>query len=137
MKPVFADTLYWIGVAIPTDQWHEPSTSAKNALGEVILVTTDEVLTEFLNSLSKTPELRRIATRIVQGIMGNPNVKVVPQTRGGFLQALDRFAQRPDKQYSLVDCGSMNVIQAEGIQEVLTNDHHFEQEGFTILIRKE
>ena len=27
----------------------------------------------------------------------------------------------------------MNVIRQEGITEVLSNDHHFEQEGFTLL----
>jgi predicted nucleic acid-binding protein len=30
----------------------------------------------------------------------------------------------------------MNAMDAEGIREVLTNDHHFEQEGYTILIRR-
>ena len=29
----------------------------------------------------------------------------------------------------------MNVMYSEGIKEVLTNDRHFEQEGFVVLIR--
>jgi hypothetical protein len=28
----------------------------------------------------------------------------------------------------------MNVMDARGIREILTNDHHFEQEGFVVLI---
>ena len=28
----------------------------------------------------------------------------------------------------------MNAMDAEGITDVLTNDHHFEQEGYKILI---
>ena len=30
---------------------------------------------------------------------------------------------------------SMNVMEAEGITEILTSDHNFEQEGFTILMK--
>ena len=30
----------------------------------------------------------------------------------------------------------MNTMTAEGLTEVLTNDHHFEQEGYTVLIKK-
>ena len=29
----------------------------------------------------------------------------------------------------------MNVMEAEGITEILTTDHNFEQEGFTILMK--
>ena len=29
----------------------------------------------------------------------------------------------------------MNVMEAEGITEILTSDHNFEQEGFTILMK--
>ena len=28
----------------------------------------------------------------------------------------------------------MNTMDAEGITDVLTHDHHFEQEGFNVLI---
>lgn len=31
-------------------------------------------------------------------------------------------------------CIATNVMEAEGITDVLTSDHHFKQEGFTILM---
>jgi predicted nucleic acid-binding protein len=137
MKSVFADSLYWIAMARPNDQHKLAATAARRAVGDVVLVTTDEVLTEFLAALSKSgPQLRDAATKMVRAVLRNPNVKVIPQTRDGFLKGLDRFEQRLDKQYSLIDCVSMVVMESEGIQSVLTNDHHFEQEGFTILIRE-
>ena len=34
------------------------------------------------------------------------------------------------KEYSLTDCASMQAMQHERLTEVLTNDHHFRQEGF-------
>jgi predicted nucleic acid-binding protein len=30
----------------------------------------------------------------------------------------------------------MVVMEERGVTEILTNDHHFEQEGFQILIRR-
>jgi predicted nucleic acid-binding protein len=58
---------------------------------------------------------------------------VIPQTRQGFPEALAFYEARPDKHYSLTDCVSMQVMQREGLTEVLTNDRHFTQEGFHIL----
>jgi predicted nucleic acid-binding protein len=49
------------------------------------------------------------------------------------MAALTLYEARPDKEYSLTDCRSMVALRARGISEVLTNDHHFTQEGFTIL----
>jgi predicted nucleic acid-binding protein len=112
------------------------SLAARKRLGEVILVTTDDVLVEFLTALRKGPVLREKAVQVVRAILGNPNVKVIPHSRKSFLEGLDLYAQRQDKEYSLTDCISMNVMKSESIQESLTNDDHFEQEGFRVLIEK-
>ncbi len=58
---------------------------------------------------------------------------VLPQTRADFDAALAFYDSRPDKEYSLTDCRSMVALRDQRISEVLTNDHHFVQEGFTIL----
>jgi hypothetical protein len=51
MKAVFADALYWIARVKPNDPWQDAARRARDALGNVVLVTTDEVLTEFLAAL--------------------------------------------------------------------------------------
>ena len=136
MRTVFADTSYWIGTAKPRDQWAEAAREAKTRLGDVFLVTTDEVLVEFLSFLAKRgPKLREIAAKVVRAVLSNPNIKVVQQSRGSFLKGLELYEQRADKHYSLVDCISMNAMRAEDIHEVLTSDDHFTQEGFQVLIR--
>ena len=138
MKAVFADSLYWIAIVKPGDPWAGAATGAKTQIGQVRIVTTDEVLTEFLTALSGAGEnLRGKAAQMVRAILSNPNVKVVPQSRGTFLQALHLFDQRRDKEYSLTDCSSMNAMRSESIAEVLTNDHHFRQEGFTVLMNRQ
>ena len=57
------------------------------------------------------------------------------QSHESFFDGLARYERRLDKDYSLQDCTSMNVMEAEGITEILTSDHNFEQEGFTILMK--
>src|SRR5262245_16222665 len=105
MKLVFADTLYWVAIARPHDPWAEPARTARDRLGEANLVTTDEVLSEFLAALSKSgPAIRRLSVQVVREILNDPDVRVVPQSREGFLHGLERFSKREDKSYSLTDC---------------------------------
>lgn len=137
MKTVFADTQYWIAVVRPNDQWAEAAKQARSLLGSVRLLTTDEVLSEFLSALSAGGEhVRRQAVRMVRAILENPNVTVIPQSRDSFLSGVELYEQRLDKTYSLADCISMNAMRAEGVTEALTNDGHFEQEGFTVLMTR-
>jgi predicted nucleic acid-binding protein len=69
----------------------------------------------------------------MRDIRTDPQVVVLPQTRADFDAALALYEARPDKAYSLTDCRSMVALRALGVSEVLTNDHHFTQEGFTVL----
>ena len=57
-------------------------------------------------------------------------VRVVPQSHESFLDGLALYEARPDKGYSLTDCISMQTMRREGLTDALTNDRHFEQEGF-------
>jgi uncharacterized protein len=136
MRRVFADTLYWIATVKPNDPYEAAARAARQAVGPCIIVTTDEVLYEFVTAFAKSGTiLRQKVVRIVHELLDNQSVIVLAQSRESFLSALDRFSNRPDKRYSLTDCSSMNVMDAERIQDVLTNDHHFQQEGFNVLIR--
>lgn len=134
MKPVFVDALYWIAIVKRGDQYEQVARKARDQLGDVRLVTTDGCLAEFLAALARGSHLRKAAAEMVRAIMSNANVRVVPQTRDSFLRALRRYEERLDKGYTLTDCMSMDVMEEEGIQEALTHDHHFVQEGFTALI---
>jgi len=135
MKMVFADTLYRVAIVRPKDQWQEPARRARASLGGVRLLTTDEVLAEFLNTFSGRGEhLRRQAAKMVREILENPNVTVVPQSRDSFLQGVHFYEQRAHRAYSLTDCISMKTMRSHAVSEVLTNDRHFADEGFTPLI---
>src|SRR5262249_52955994 len=49
MRTVFADTVYWSALINLRDQWRSAALQATKALGDVRMVTTQEVLTEVLN----------------------------------------------------------------------------------------
>ena len=136
MRLVFADTLYWIAVTKPADQYATRAKMAKAAVDDALVVTSDEVLTEFLNALSSSgPGVRSAGASIVGALMRDVNTRVIPQSRDMFLKALELFGDRLDKGYSLVDCSTMVIMRAEAIADILTNDHHFAQKGFNVLIK--
>lgn len=100
------------------------------------VVTTDEVLSEFLAYCASYPDLRREAGLAVLHLQSDPDIRIFPQSRGSFLDGLTLYNARPDKGYSLTDCISMQTMRREGLTEALTNDRHFEQEGFRAPFRE-
>jgi len=129
---VFADTFYWIALTDSTDAAHERARQVTDDL-----VTSDEVLTEYLNFFSASQEfMRREIVLTVEDILQDPGVTLIPQSRETFLAGLSLFRTRADKGYSLTDCISMRTMQRLGLIAVLTNDRHFEQEGFRAIFRE-
>ena len=135
MSAVFADTFYWVALSDPADPRYQEAVAAEKSLPGAKIVTTDEVLSEFLTFFAGDAWLRARAVRAVQGLLNSPVVTVVPQSHETFLSGMELYRQRPDKGYSLVDCISMQTMRREGITEALTNDRHFEQEGFQAIFR--
>jgi predicted nucleic acid-binding protein len=135
VRLVFADTLYWGAVLNPRDQYRSRTIRTQKALGDTHLVTTDEVLTELLDGLAQRgTHLREVAAQAVRTILKDRRATVHPQSRESFLSGLRLYEQRSDKGYSLVDCISMTTMRRQKILEVLTNDYHFIQEGFKIVL---
>jgi predicted nucleic acid-binding protein len=134
MEEAFADAFYWIALANPTDQWHKAAKRFNSEEPETLLLTTEEVLVEFLNYYAKSGERRRQSVgSMCEQVLIHPNITVIPQTHESFLEGFDLYRKRADKGYSLTDCISMSIMAKRGIENVLTHDVHFQQEGFTIL----
>jgi predicted nucleic acid-binding protein len=135
MNKIFADAFFWIALANPSDQWHSAAKRFNQTNPGIPLVTTDEVLTEFLNYFSGVRgKHKKIVSGMCDGILAHPNITVFSQTHDSFLKGLDLYRQRPDKGYSLTDCSSMALMLELGLTEVLTHDKHFAQEGFRVLL---
>lgn len=134
MKLVFADTVYWVALINPNDEWRNQARSATALLTDAQIITTDSILIEVLNFFAEHGnEARRRAVSVVEQLLTNPIIDVVPQTHDNFLAGLTFYKARADKGYSLTDCISMITMRERNITEVLTHDRHFGQEGFTVL----
>ena len=135
MKAIFADSFYWVALTNPADPYNALVTARTPEIAHLRIVTTDSVLTEFLTFFSRDLTLRKRAEQTVRTVFHHPNIEAISESRSTFLSGLELYASRPDKRYSLTDCISMQTMRREGITDVLTNDRHFEQEGFHALFR--
>ena len=95
MVSTFVDTGYLVAIAHERDQWHAAALAARKRLGSTPLVTTDEVLVEFLAAFSSAGRiLRRQAAKTVRDILKLRSVTVAPQSRESFLGGLERYESR-------------------------------------------
>jgi predicted nucleic acid-binding protein len=99
-------------------------------------LTHGYVLAEFvaLAQVRKVP--REPTLRISSRLLVHPRLEVVWVDRGLHEEGLELLRVRPDKAYSLCDAVSFVLMRRRGIQEAMTTDRHFEQEGFTRRLRK-
>lgn len=135
MRTVFADTSYWFALLNPRDQWHQAAIRATVALGDCRIYTTEMVLTELLNSVSRLGEAQRAAVaQRVRELRHAAGVTVIEQTTRQFQQALDYYQSRLDQRWGHTDCASFLAMHENGITHALTADRDFAQAGFTILL---
>ncbi|MGI8670098.1 MAG: type II toxin-antitoxin system VapC family toxin [Aridibacter sp.] len=135
MKVAFVDTQYFVAVFQESDQWHKRAVELESRIVGYNFVTTDSVLCEVLNYFSGYgKETRKEVSAIISDILNDESFQVIEQTREVFLKGLELYESRLDKGYSLTDCISMNACSKLGITEILTHDHHFQQEDFSILL---
>ena len=133
MKAVFADTVYFLALLSPSDQWHNHARSLSlNPPGP--LLTTEFVLMEVGDGLSR-PENRSQFARLLSLLKDQPDVEIVPASTDLFRQGCELHAQRHDKEWSLTDCTSFAVMRQRGIVDALTSDRHFAQAGFQVLMQ--
>ena len=133
MTTVFGDTYYFLAVGSETDQGHRRAAEfAVSYTGRIL--TTEWVLTELADALASVAQRQKFLT-LLKLILEDENWIVVESTHELFERGIALFSQRPDKDWSLTDCISFEVMKEQGITEALTADHHFEQAGFVPLLK--
>lgn len=132
MQEYFADAWFLIALTNRFDLHHAAARRLEAAAAPYRVVTHEAVLTEVLSYFSGAGAFNR--QHAVQTVRRALREFLVESAgRELFALALDLYEGRRDKQYSLVDCMSMVLMKQRGITHVLTHDHHFRQEGFTVL----
>jgi predicted nucleic acid-binding protein len=135
MRTIFVDTAYWVAQMNTNDQWHLKSLEIEQSLYTVEFITSELVLVEFLNYFCKFGmKTRQKVANATDDILIDFNIKVIWQTQELFKSGLKLYSDRLDKGYSLTDCVSMVIMKQLKLNEILTHDKHFSQEGFRILL---
>ena len=136
MNQLLGDTSYWVALVSRQDQHRAQALKLTAALRNERIVTTDVVLIEFLNFLCRhDPHLRRAALGLTRQLLEQDNVEVVRLSPELFEAGLLLYERWNDKRWSQTDCISIALMRQRGISTALTADHHFEQAGFTILLK--
>jgi predicted nucleic acid-binding protein len=132
-KTFFADSFYFIALFQERDAAHERALEFAHS-ERSLLVTTRWVLAEVADALSD-PQTRSDAGAFLEHIQVTEGFVVITGSDALFDRGLQLYRRRLDKDWSLTDCISFVVMSDHGISEALTGDHHFEQAGFSALLR--
>ena len=135
MERWFIDTSFLIALSARVDQHQARAGQLLQQIedNDTRLVTTSAVLLEFGAALSKLA-YRAGAAAVIREMQSDDRIEIV-SVHGELLeQALQLFESRPDKEWSLADCASIEVMGSRGITNALTADNHFEQAGFVALL---
>ncbi len=137
MRKVFADSSYWIALIHPDDMFHAIAELLSEQEAKSQLITTDVVFLEVLNFFCSLGDYwRENASAAVEEFLSTPSITIIPQTPELFQQGIQLYKSRLDKSSSLTDCISMVVMKKEQVEDVLSSDRHFEQEGFSLLMKQ-
>lgn len=98
------------------------------------LLTHSYVLAEFLPLCNARRMNRTAYLTFATELLDSPLIELVWVDEALHRAAFALVLARQDKTYSLCDAGSFVLMRERGIQEALTTDKHFEQEGFLRLL---
>jgi predicted nucleic acid-binding protein len=128
----FADTFYFLAFLNINDRAH--ATALAHSRGADPILTTEWVLIEVADAMASHVK-REVFVKLHDLLRADGRVEIAPATSEAFATGMKLYADRPDKDWSLTDCISFNVMKERGITEALTGDHHFEQAGFRAVLK--
>lgn len=129
----FADTSLFVAFLNPADEHHAEALEHM-AHSPARIVTALWVLIELGNYVAGSQRRQRFVP-FFRDLTREPRVRVVRPGEALTERALKLYDERADKEWSLTDCLSFVVMKEERIREALTTDYHFEQAGFTVLLK--
>src|SRR5438067_12579659 len=102
---LFADTAFWVAMTWRDDQHHQRAMTWVQWLDKegARVVTTEAVFWEWLNAVAD-PETRATAAAGYRELHKEFGITVVPFQPRRIAEALELYAARRDKAWSLTDC---------------------------------
>ncbi|MGO8765962.1 MAG: type II toxin-antitoxin system VapC family toxin [Limisphaerales bacterium] len=133
MNVVFADAFYFVARLNRRDQHHQRVLHFSRDFRACIL-TSDWVLMEVADALAES-ECRGRVREFILHLRRTAACEIVPASRELLNHALDLYHQHADKEWTLTDCVSFVIMRERNVTDALTGDKHFEQAGFTALLK--
>jgi uncharacterized protein len=138
LAEVFVDTAGWASAFVNSQPFHSEAAGfiRRWRADGTRIVTTNFVLAE-LSALLISPlrVSRKRQVLILETLRISAWVQVVHIDSALDAAAFELFTARPDKAWTIVDCSSFVVMKQRGILEALTSDRHFDQAGFSRLLK--
>jgi len=132
VKAVFADTSFYLALLREGDSLHHRAL-VESRINRP-LVTTEFILLELGNACARAADHADFVA-MVGGIRASSRIQVVGLNTSLLNKGLQLMNERQDKDWSLTDCISFQVMEELHLSEALTADKHFEQAGFTALLK--
>jgi uncharacterized protein len=130
---LFADTFYFLALLDSREDRHLKAIEVSRDQ-QTQLLTTEWVLAEVGDAYCR-PSDRADFVWLYRSLLNHPRIKIIPAETSLFQRGVDFFDERKDKAWSLTDCLSFVVMHDEALTVALTGDKHFEQAGFTALLK--
>lgn len=130
---MLVDTSGWLSVYHLHETNHYEAVSIFNSASSI--VTHSYILAEFIPLAQVRGFPRESNLHFAAQIMDDPTLQFVWVDETLHRRAFQLLLDRKDKKYSLCDSVSFILMSDLSITEALTTDKHFEQEGFTRLLR--
>ena len=134
---LFVDTSGWIEVFGINEPLHN---KAREILAHAVaqcrpIITTNYVITEFIGNGGKKCKLTRAGLfKAVDEITKLRGIEIVHISAEVHAEEISRLHKWLDKDWSLVDATSFNIMRERRITEALAKDEDFEQAGFDRLL---
>ena len=133
MRKIFLDTCGILALVNTRDFLHKDAVQVNSILllEKVDFFTTDYILVEVGNALAKNKSL---AIKTLNYLQNSEDIQLIKITDEVLNKALKIYKQYTDKEWGLTDISSFIVMIELEINEAFTNDDHFKQYGFKILL---
>jgi uncharacterized protein len=131
-KTVFADTFYYLALVSVRDAAHQKAVAASASTSSV--VTSAWIIQELADGLA-APPARAGFLRLLTALEADPFTAIINPSDELWRRGIQLYRARIDKAWSLTDCISFEIMREHGIADALTADRHFEQAGFSALLK--
>lgn len=134
-REIFVDTGGFYSMLVSRDRMHQRT---REFMTQAIcdrrrFVTTDHVLDESA-TLFRARGFDRLTPSLFESVESSLAMRIEWTTPERFRETRAFFLRHADKAWSFTDCLSFVVMRELGLREALSNDDHFRQAGFTLLL---